>query len=217
MAATNTQKDSVNSAEPTTATSREQAKAETREAIITAAIGAFAEQGLDGPSLDAICARAGYTRGAFYVHFKDREDLIAAVIERFTGLLLDTIVATGDAAMDLERTVRSFVDAVEAGMYPFHGAVAPHQIIQACTRSPALRSRYVATVREAIGRVEHAAREGQQANTVRQDVDAAQVATLLIAIVLAVQTLREIDYPFDARAAGQAVLRLLQAPRPSDR
>ena len=62
---------------------RAAAKAASREAIITAAIEAFAEQGLDGPSLDDICARAGYTRGAFYVQFKDRDDLIVAVTERY--------------------------------------------------------------------------------------------------------------------------------------
>src|SRR6266545_6764537 len=81
---------------------REQAKQETREALILAALSEFSERGLSAPSLDAICARAGYTRGAFYVHFADRDELIAAVMEKVTGVLLDALIATGDAAMDLE-------------------------------------------------------------------------------------------------------------------
>ena len=52
------------------------AKQETREALLQAAMAEFAEKGLDLPSLDAICARAGFTRGAFYVHFRDREELV---------------------------------------------------------------------------------------------------------------------------------------------
>ena len=52
-------------------TRRDAAKKETRSALIRAALKLFHEEGFDGPSLDAICARAGYTRGAFYVHFKD--------------------------------------------------------------------------------------------------------------------------------------------------
>src|SRR5688500_7521180 len=75
---------------------REQAKAETREALTMAALAEFAEHGLDTPSLDAICARAGYTRGAFYVHFKDRDDLIAAVMEHVTSAFIDAMIATGD-------------------------------------------------------------------------------------------------------------------------
>ncbi|HVH04632.1 MAG TPA: TetR family transcriptional regulator, partial [Myxococcota bacterium] len=64
---------------------RELAKQETREALVQAAIAEFAEKGLDLPSLDAICARAGFTRGAFYVHFRDREELLGAVMERALG------------------------------------------------------------------------------------------------------------------------------------
>src|SRR5262245_54025434 len=68
---------------------REQAKAETREALIMAAFEEFGAHGLEAPSLDAICARAGYTRGAFYVHFKDRDELIAAVMERVLKRFMD--------------------------------------------------------------------------------------------------------------------------------
>ncbi|MCZ7684911.1 MAG: TetR family transcriptional regulator [Sandaracinaceae bacterium] len=59
----------------------------TREALVDAAAELFAEQGLTGPSLDAICAKAGFTRGAFYVHFATRDDLIAAVVEKIHGRL----------------------------------------------------------------------------------------------------------------------------------
>src|SRR5262252_1452795 len=50
----------------------------TREALIQAGIELFAEKGLDAPSLDEICDRAGYTRGAFYVHFADRDEFVVA-------------------------------------------------------------------------------------------------------------------------------------------
>src|SRR4051812_40727719 len=69
----------VNEVAPRT---REETKQRTREALVEAGIALFAEQGLDGPSLDAICERAGFTRGAFYVHFRDRDELLQAVMER---------------------------------------------------------------------------------------------------------------------------------------
>src|SRR5688500_7579666 len=63
---------------------REQTRADTREALIEAALGTFVGAGLDAP-LDEICRRAGYTRGAFYVHFPDRDALILAVVEQIIG------------------------------------------------------------------------------------------------------------------------------------
>ncbi|HKA30465.1 MAG TPA: TetR/AcrR family transcriptional regulator, partial [Candidatus Binatia bacterium] len=74
---------------------RELAKQETRDALIAAGLEAFAEHGLDVPSLDAICSRAGFTRGAFYVHFKDRDDFVVAVMEHVLGGFLDAVIATG--------------------------------------------------------------------------------------------------------------------------
>ncbi|MGH7328029.1 MAG: TetR family transcriptional regulator, partial [Polyangiaceae bacterium] len=61
---------------------RDATKIETRDALIAAGAMEFAEKGVDGPSLDGICARAGFTRGAFYVHFRDRDDLLVAVVDR---------------------------------------------------------------------------------------------------------------------------------------
>ncbi|HSJ98414.1 MAG TPA: TetR family transcriptional regulator, partial [Myxococcota bacterium] len=98
-------------AEARSASARERAKAETREALVQAALAEFAAQGLDAPSLDTICARAGFTRGAFYVHFRDRDELVASVMDRAFGAFLDAMVPTGAEAHDLERTVRRYADA----------------------------------------------------------------------------------------------------------
>ncbi len=192
------------------AISREQSKQETREALVAAAMAAFSEQGLEAPSLDAICERAGYTRGAFYVHFKDRDELVAAVMERVTSLLLDALIASGESALDLERTIRAFAGAVAAGMYPPTGAAASHQVLQACARSERIRERYVEMLLEAQRRVTELAKSGQAAGTVRTDIEPSEIATLLLALVLATQTLGEVKFPFDVQRSTDAVLRLLK-------
>ncbi len=61
--------------------SRDETKQRTRDALIQAGLELFTEQGLDVPSLDAICDRAGFTRGAFYVHFADRLQIRHGLIE----------------------------------------------------------------------------------------------------------------------------------------
>jgi TetR/AcrR family transcriptional regulator, transcriptional repressor for nem operon len=193
---------------------REQAKAETREALIMAALEEFGAHGLEAPSLDAICARAGYTRGAFYVHFKDRDELIAAVMERVLGRFMDAMIATGDAALDLERTVRTFAEAVAHRFTPLNESVRTYQLYQACARSEFVRLRHVELVSEAQRRVGSAVAEGQQAGTVRADVEADQVGLLLVGLVLATDILQELKVPFDVKILSEAVLRLL-APIPT--
>ena len=97
--------------------SRDAAKQETREALLQAAMELFRSEGLDA-SLDAVCARAGYTRGAFYVHFRDREELISAVIERVGFTLIDTLLGTENNDEDFLVLVQRFLHTVAAGHYP---------------------------------------------------------------------------------------------------
>ena len=86
---------------PGPSSTRQATKSETRDALIAAGALEFAEKGLDAPSLDAICARAGFTRGAFYVHFRDRDDLLVAIVDRVLSGVQDAIIPRDDAPMDL--------------------------------------------------------------------------------------------------------------------
>lgn len=54
----------------------------TREAILDAAVRVFSVQGVAGSSLASIAQAAGVTRGAIYWHFKNKEDLLAALWEQ---------------------------------------------------------------------------------------------------------------------------------------
>lgn len=203
--------------------SRDVAKQQTREALLDAGLALFAAHGLDAPSLDAICARAGFTRGAFYVHFRDREDLVVAVMERMLGAFMDVVIATGDQAHDLERTVTRFADVLEAVTAPagrarhrsggpLPGGVQLHRLLEACARSPAIRARLVGLVQQALGRLAQAAGAGQVAHTVRRDVDPRQVATLLVMLGIGLLAAAEIEMPLDSRAGAATVLALLRTP-----
>ena len=206
------------------ARARQLSKQETREALVRAAMAEFAEHGLDAPSLDAICARAGFTRGAFYVHFRDREDLVAAVMERVLGAFLDAVVARGEVAEErsLAATVERFAAAVAGqrsararGASPATEptdawrapAVPLHQVLAACSRSPDLRRRFVSMLEEAIRRVSHAAHhEGLG--------DADALGALLVLTALGVRAALDLDLALDVRSVRDAVLRLLRPREP---
>jgi AcrR family transcriptional regulator len=60
----------------------ERRRQRTREALLDAAAAVFAQRGFQGASLDEIAATAGYTRGAIYKHFADKEELLHEVCVR---------------------------------------------------------------------------------------------------------------------------------------
>jgi AcrR family transcriptional regulator len=74
----------------------ERRRRHTRDTLLDAATQVFARRGFHGASLDEIAETAGFTRGAIYKHFTDKEDLLLAVWDRINdrslhafGRLLD--------------------------------------------------------------------------------------------------------------------------------
>lgn len=66
----------------------------TRERILDAARDVFAERGVYGGTVEDICSRAGFTRGAFYSNFADKDDVLRALIAREHARLLDRLDAS---------------------------------------------------------------------------------------------------------------------------
>ena len=74
----------------TTVTRRREA---TRERLLTAAMEVFAEKGFHGASVEQICERAGFTRGAFYSNFAAVDDLVIELYERHARRLATRVQA----------------------------------------------------------------------------------------------------------------------------
>src|SRR5947207_890533 len=55
-------------------------KQATRQRIVEAAGRRFKQDGIDGTGVATVMADAGLTNGAFYAHFKSKEDLVANVL-----------------------------------------------------------------------------------------------------------------------------------------
>jgi AcrR family transcriptional regulator len=53
---------------------------ETRKRLFEAAAEVFEEQGIGGASVEAITTTAGFTRGAFYSNFADKDELVTAML-----------------------------------------------------------------------------------------------------------------------------------------
>jgi len=61
--------------------SQQERTEQTRSRLLKAAERIFARDGFEAAKLEEICARAGYTRGAFYANFQSKEDLFIAMLQ----------------------------------------------------------------------------------------------------------------------------------------
>ncbi|MFE0252331.1 TetR/AcrR family transcriptional regulator [Streptomyces sp. NPDC059010] len=77
---------------------------ESRQRILDATVEIAGERGYDGTSIAAVSAKCGLPASSIYWHFKDKDDLIAAVIERSFETWLTAVELPGeDAGTPLER------------------------------------------------------------------------------------------------------------------
>jgi AcrR family transcriptional regulator len=81
--------------EPLTPDRRRQ---QTREHLLAAAAQVFAERGFHGASLDAVAAAAGFSKGAVYSNFKNKEDLFLALLESIYSREMRLLRATLEAS-----------------------------------------------------------------------------------------------------------------------
>ena len=61
---------------------REESQVRTRELLMRSAAACFARLGFDGTSVDEIAENAGFSRGAFYSNFADKEEVFFTLLQR---------------------------------------------------------------------------------------------------------------------------------------
>jgi AcrR family transcriptional regulator len=84
-------------------------RSNTRARLLEGALEVFAERGFYGASVEDICERAGFTRGAFYSNFGSKDELVLALFQATTDRLLEQIEAL---LPELATQPGSLLDAV---------------------------------------------------------------------------------------------------------
>lgn len=154
----------------------------TRSRLLDAAHEVFGEVGMDAASVEAICERAGFTRGAFYSNFDSKEDLFLALITRFAGEKLDEVavrvreldaVDTSDLGALVRRVVGvSLGDQMEPQLVS--------EIRTQALRDPRLAGAYLQWRRVMRDRVEAIVRDVVEAYGIRLRLPVGEAAQLLL-------------------------------------
>ena len=199
------------STEVTQHRSRAESKQVTRQALLQAGLLELIEHGLDTPSLDAICARAGFTRGAFYVHFKDRDDFLVAVTDWVLSEILDSLVGV-DGESDLEATLGRFTAFIAKRDWPVVGdfRIATHRVFESIARSEPLKQRFAEIFRLAAARIGKIVLRAQEAGLVRRDLGSVETAVLLLALAIGAMSVEDAGVHLGDSELRSGILGLLK-------
>jgi TetR/AcrR family transcriptional repressor of nem operon len=157
----------------------------TRECLLQAASREIYRSGFQSAGVDPILAAAGVTKGALYYHFKSKEALGYAVVEEVIGPdNYDTWIRPLQSVKDPIHALIGIVQGISVRPEDVRGGCQLNNLAQEMSPLDAGFRKRLATVfhawREAIASV---LREGQTHGSVRRDVEPADAAGLLIAMV----------------------------------
>jgi AcrR family transcriptional regulator len=136
-------------------------RTQTREKLMDAATILFAQKGVLAASVEEICERAEFTRGAFYSNFADKDELCLAVLNRKAAREL---VATQKAVATLSGDVleANTIDALVASALSVFLAAQPRtsedllaamELRLYAIRNPALRAPLLALNDEMVDQI----------------------------------------------------------------
>ncbi|HEX9695394.1 MAG TPA: TetR/AcrR family transcriptional regulator [Actinomycetota bacterium] len=194
---------------------RAEAKQASKKALLAAGLAETVEHGGVVPNIDSICARAGYTRGAFYVYFKSRGDFVVQLLDWVTGDIFQAIFRdAAENGTDLRGVVTRFTQALAKREWPDVTDIrsAYMSVIAGLRESDAVRQRHANLMTAAEAQIATAIRNEQDAGRVQASRDPDHVAriTLLVAIGLIVWD--DVGMPIDPVAIGEHLLALIEEP-----
>lgn len=152
----------------------------TREAILVAAATCFAAQGYAGTTVADVATTAGVSLGTVYQYFRDRADLVAALVNRAMQVFLeraDSNWRVGEGEEGLHRIILNFITS-----YTEVGALAGvWEEVTHIDESLAELRRGLG--RAFTGRVERELRRAAAAGEIRADLDPELAARALTGMV----------------------------------
>jgi AcrR family transcriptional regulator len=159
-------------------TPREEKGARTREAIYEASVTLFTKKGYDNVTVDDICHKVGVTKGAFYYHFKSKDQVLREKfldIDDFTRDLLEEFSNIDDFIEKLyahSEAIMTFISDLGLNWTKlvFHAEIGPD------TKRP-----YLSNLKRPVYHNNAALlREGQERGLIRNDKTSEEMALLIV-------------------------------------
>lgn len=155
-----------------------------REQLIESGVTTLHRRGFAASGVREISAAAGVPQGSFTNHFGSKEAFGVAVLDRYhekTDAIIDATLRDATRA-PIER-LYAYFDAITellAGVGWRHGCMISNMSLEAAEHSEPLRERLGHILRALTRPFAEAVRAAQVAGEVRDDIDAAELAEVLL-------------------------------------
>ena len=184
---------------------------ETRRRLIDSALGVFARNGYERATVDEIVREAGFSKGAFYVHFEAKEDIFWAMLEERTNHLQEAFREAANPDLPVSQNLAMILRSVFSlnREDPLWSALFMEFAAHA-SRNQKVRDQLGAMHRSWRNFAVEALNRGREAGLVRKDLDVQFISSVLIAVVegMMMQSRLAPD-AFDLDASVEPLSRLL--------
>ncbi len=191
----------------------------TRDHLLDAAAQVFAERGFHGASLDEVAAAAGFTKGAVYSNFKNKEDLFLALLERYWARESEALHEALASEVPPESRLYDFVALIRDELTQAPGNW-PGLYLEFCVyamRNPAARERLVQLNDAIVDSVADIIESERKRWGIETDEPAKHVAMIIESFFRGVGILRALDPDaVDEHFLGTAITFLARGTVPSN-
>lgn len=184
----------------------------TRGRIVAQAANLFNQRGFEGSSISDLMAATGLEKGGIYRHFSSKEELAAEAFDYAWKSAFETrmqdVEQVPNSIEKLRRFIANFIDrpsAVRGGCPVLNTAV------EADDGNPLLRERVRAAWRQWRDVLAEIVAAGLKRKEIRPDIDAKEVATLIISSLEGALMIARLERNKEALLAAQShLLRYLE-------
>lgn len=191
----------------------------TRQLLLEAAFAEIYEHGFQAARLNEIIAKAGCTKGSLYHHFPDKHALGLAAAAEFMGtyiksVWIEPLAATDDPLAAIRAIIRRHASG-DIDVDPRHGCPFQNLSQEMAGIDPGFQKIFADLFEIWRGAIATALSKGQTTGSVRKDIDAYAVATLIVAshqgVVSMIKATQNLEV---GHAAATAFFDYLESLRP---
>ena len=155
-----------------------------REQIAEAALSLVADRGMSRLSMAAVARRVGLVPSGIYRHFKNKDEVLLAVLDRIAARMEENVRAAREETGDSLERIRSLL--MRHVRFLREGRAVPRIVFSDDFHRghPERKARVQRILAGYLGRIGEFVRQGQEEGKIRPDLDPATVAMMVLGIVV---------------------------------